>query len=201
MFRRRFPLSAAIQAIILAAMIPAPVSAEPLLPARKDFHLYLLVGQSNMAGRGRVADIDRRLIPRVLKYGKDGRWVPALDPLHFDKPSVVGQMGRWPERPWSGAKETVDAAHRRLPTRVARTAFASARGLKHKGDKVHFNSASYRELGRRYAAAYLKLADPAKKSTRVSGRPNVVLIMAPSTFPMRSHFAQCWFVSDCLEDG
>ena len=288
MFRMRFPLSAVILALVLAVMLPAPVSAEPLLPARKDFHLYLLVGQSNMAGRGRVADIDRRLIPRVLKYGKDGRWVPALDPLHFDKPSVVGvgvgrsfaevvakarpgvtiglvpcavggspiaawepggfhpgtkthpwddclkraraalkhgtlkgilwhqgesdsnpelsavyekklheliarfrvslkaprvpfvagQMGRWPERSWSAAKERVDASHRRLPTRVARTAFASARGLKHKGDKVHFDSASYRELGRRYAAAYLKLAGPAKKSTRVSRRPNVVLIMA-----------------------
>ena len=27
----------------------------------------------------------------------------------------------------------------------------------HKGDKVHFDSASYREFGKRYAKAYLKL--------------------------------------------
>jgi len=30
-------------------------------------------------------------------------------------------------------------------------------GLSHKGDQVHFDSKSYKELGRRYAAAYLKL--------------------------------------------
>lgn len=27
----------------------------------------------------------------------------------------------------------------------------------HKGDKLHFDSASFRELGRRYAAAFLKM--------------------------------------------
>ena len=34
---------------------------------------------------------------------------------------------------------------------------ASSQGLKHKGDEVHFDAASYRELGRRYADALLAL--------------------------------------------
>jgi hypothetical protein len=38
----------------------------------------------------------------------------------------------------------------------------SADGLKHKGDKVHFDAASYRELGKRYATAYLKLMESKK---------------------------------------
>jgi hypothetical protein len=33
----------------------------------------------------------------------------------------------------------------------------SAEGLKHKGDKIHFDSASFRELGKRYAEAFLRL--------------------------------------------
>ena len=54
--------------------------------ARASFHLYLLIGQSNMAGRGKVAKEDQTAHPRVLKLDKQDRWVPAVDPLHFDKP-------------------------------------------------------------------------------------------------------------------
>ena len=60
------------------------------LPARERFHLFLLVGQSNMAGRGKIADSDKQPLRRVLKLSKDGDWVPAIDPLHFDKPTIVG---------------------------------------------------------------------------------------------------------------
>ena len=55
------------------------------------------------------------------------------------------------------AKKKVDQAHRDLPARVPHTAFVSAEGLRHKGDKVHFDAASYREFGKRYAEAYAKL--------------------------------------------
>jgi len=50
-----------------------------------DFHLYLLVGQSNMAGRGKVDDESKNVNPRVLMLAKDLKWRPAVDPLHFDK--------------------------------------------------------------------------------------------------------------------
>ncbi len=58
-------------------------------PEKEKFHLYLLVGQSNMAGRGKVEAQDKKPHPRVLMLTKQNKWVPAVDPLHFDK-SVAG---------------------------------------------------------------------------------------------------------------
>ena len=66
-------------------------------------------------------------------------------------------MGQFRERPWSAAKKQVDAAHRSLPEKVPHTAFVSSDGLSHKGDHVHFDAASYRELAKRYAKAYCVL--------------------------------------------
>ena len=60
------------------------------LPDKENFHLFLLVGQSNMAGRGKVTLADKKPHPRVLMLNKAGQWVPAADPLHFDKPGMVG---------------------------------------------------------------------------------------------------------------
>lgn len=246
----------------------APIrSAEPVkLPAKEKVHLFLLIGQSNMAGRGLVDKEDKIAHPRVVTLNKEGQWVPAVDPIHFDKsaagvglgrtfgieiaeanpgitvglipcavggspidawkpgvfyaatkshpwddaikraklallvgdlkgvlwhqgesdsnsklseayeanlhdlikrlrtelntpdvPFVVGQLGQFPESPWDAAKKKVDKALQDVPTRVKQTAFVSSDGLKHKGDKVHFDAASYREFGKRYAAAYKKL--------------------------------------------
>jgi hypothetical protein len=56
-----------------------------------NFHLYLLIGQSNMAGRGVVDSESKQADPRVLVLTKDLKWEPATDPLHFDKPiAAVG---------------------------------------------------------------------------------------------------------------
>lgn len=242
------------------------VAQEVALPPKENFHLYLLVGQSNMAGRGEVTPADQQADPRVLMFDREGRWVPAVDPMHWDKPTagvglgrtfakeiakarpgitiglipcaaggspidtwkpgvmhdqtrsypwddtvkrataalptgtlkgilwhqgesdckpelapayeaklldlvarfralsgspdvpfLVGQMGKFPDVPWTPEIMMVDAVHRRLPNLVDHCAFVSAEGLAHKGDKIHFDSASYREFGRRYAAAYLRL--------------------------------------------
>jgi hypothetical protein len=242
------------------AGVQEAVAAEPL-------DLFLLVGQSNMAGRGTLAPEDCVAPQRVLALNAQGAWVPAIDPLHFDKPTavgvglgrtfgieiadassqvtvglipcavggspidawtpgthypptnshpwddairrarlamrsgklkailwhqgesdaqpglaeayqakledliarfrkeldapnvpfIVGQMGQFPEKPWSDAKRQVDQVHRELPTRIQRTAFVSSDGLTHNGDQVHFDAAGYRELGRRYAQAYHEL--------------------------------------------
>lgn len=58
--------------------------------ARDHFKVFLLIGQSNMAGRGKVEEEDRRPHPRVLVLDKADEWAPAADPLHFDKPQVAG---------------------------------------------------------------------------------------------------------------
>ncbi|MEQ8789761.1 MAG: sialate O-acetylesterase [Pirellulaceae bacterium] len=255
--------------VALAAVVVSTAGAthaEDSLPAKEKFHLYLLVGQSNMAGRGRMTEQDKQPDPRILMFTKDHKWKPAVDPLHFDKPVagvglgrsfarviaeqnpdvtiglipcavggspiaswepggyhastkthpyddmlarvkvalpagtlkgilwhqgesdsqpasakvyeeklhsmiarmrkeldapeapfIVGQMGVFAERPWDDAKKMVDAAHQTLPKKVSHTAFVSAEGLGHKGDEVHFSADAYRELGKRYAKAYLEL--------------------------------------------
>lgn len=56
-----------------------------------NFHLYLLAGQSNMAGRGAISDnFAAEGIPSLLMLNKNNEWVQAKHPLHFDKPTVVG---------------------------------------------------------------------------------------------------------------
>lgn len=250
-------------AIVIATLAPAE---DAPLPPKDKFHLFLLVGQSNMAGRGVVEEQDKTPHPRVLMLSKDGKWVPATDPMHFDKPSVgvglgktfgqiiadanpgvtiglipcavggshidawkpgefyaptkshpwddmanrvaialpagtlkgilwhqgeadsslelaqsyepklhdlvsrmrkevnapdatfiAGQMGKFADTPWPPEKTIVDQVHQDLARKVPHAAFVSAEGLTHKGDKVHFDSPSYRELGKRFAAAYVKM--------------------------------------------
>ena len=51
-------------------------------------HLYLLIGQSNMAGRGVPDAESTQADPRVLMLTKDLKWIPATDPMHFDKPEA-----------------------------------------------------------------------------------------------------------------
>jgi hypothetical protein len=251
--------------VFLCALLFANFAAaqDAKLPPREDFHLILLVGQSNMAGRGTVEAQDRTPHPRVLMLDKANEWVPAIDPLHFDKPSagvglgktfgalyaeahpgitvglipcavggspidawkpgefykptnshpwddamrraqlaqksgaivgilwhqgesdsndklaptyeaklhdliarmrkelgapevpfVVGQMGKFDGVPWDEPKVQVDRVHQELPKKVKHTAYVSAEGLKHRGDKVHFDSPSLREFGKRYFAAF-----------------------------------------------
>jgi hypothetical protein len=240
----------------LALAAPAP---------KEKFHLYLLAGQSNMAGRGVVEEEDKTPHPRVFMLNAKDEWVPASEPLHFDKkvagvgpgfafakamadaepdvtigviPCAVGgsPLASWQPKAVDEATKTTpyDTAIRRakiamkdgtlkgilwhqgesdaneknapkygnlleqtlgrmrddlgvqdacivvgqlgqhivdrnpfaaivntalenLPKRLARCGFASAQGLKHKGDNTHFDSPSAREFGRRYAAVMLRL--------------------------------------------
>lgn len=89
----------------VAVLIPSLRAAE--LPPKESFHLFLLVGQSNMAGRGRVDPADNAPHPRVLTFTKEGEWKPATDPLHFDKPKIVG-VG--PGRAFANAVADADPA-------------------------------------------------------------------------------------------
>jgi hypothetical protein len=241
----------------------------------KNLHLYLLIGQSNMAGRGEVEAQDKESHPRVFTLDKESKWVPAVDPIHFDKPvagvgpgltfgktmadhdlsiriglipcaaggspiSVWKHGAYWKQtnsEPYDNAVERtriamehgilkgilwhqgesdsnendaqlygdrlaalintlrtdlgapkvpfiaatlgdfvhpspvthhpspvthypsqiVNEAIRHIPQRVEYTACVESTGLGHKGDNMHFSSASARELGRRYAEAMIRL--------------------------------------------
>jgi hypothetical protein len=238
-------------------------------------HLFLLAGQSNMAGRGVVEAEDRAAHARVWMLDRNEQWVPAVDPMHFDKPIagvgpgrsfgiaiaeadptiriglipaavggsaisswepgavhaetgahpyddairraraamregeleailwhqgesdataaaaplyaerlralverfradlgdpdlpvLVAQVGRFEGKPWDAPHLQVDAAHRELASRLPNVAYVSAEGLAHKGDTLHFSAPAARELGRRYAEAYLALARARRPSSR-----------------------------------
>ena len=58
------------------------------------YQLFLLIGQSNMAGRGVVVAEDTVADSRVMMLNKDSAWVPAVEPLHFDKPIAGVGPGR-----------------------------------------------------------------------------------------------------------
>jgi hypothetical protein len=65
-------------------------SAPPSVAEEPPLHLYLLAGQSNMAGRGVVEVVDSTPVANVFALNAAMEWVPAKNPLHFDKPDIVG---------------------------------------------------------------------------------------------------------------
>lgn len=263
--------------LALLLCIAGPVGAqqqtakagEPASP----LHLFLLVGQSNMAGRGTVEAEDRTPVARVWMLTESGAWSPAIEPVHFDKPKVagvgpgrafgvamagefadreiglipaavggssirawvpgtvdsatsthpyddaiarartamsrgtldgilwlqgesdgnvrnagdyetrlravianlrrdrnapdvpflIGQMGRFAEKPWNQYRERVDSAHRLVAASTPYSAFVLTEGLRHRGDTIHYDAASAREIGRRYAKSYMELSKRASK--------------------------------------
>jgi hypothetical protein len=69
--------------------MPTAAAAAPAPP--QNMQLFLLAGQSNMAGRGDVAAQDQVVHPRIFVLNRQLEWVPAVEPLHFDKPvAAVG---------------------------------------------------------------------------------------------------------------
>ncbi|MEN2281527.1 sialate O-acetylesterase [Algoriphagus sp. SE2] len=60
---------------------------------KENFHLYILMGQSNMAGRGQAEAIDTLTHPRVWMLDSTMNWVLARDPMHFDKPVAGVGLG------------------------------------------------------------------------------------------------------------
>ena len=71
------PASVAVPGVVDAASTLKISAAE-----KANFHLYLLMGQSNMVGRD-TSRIDSQLIhPRVLYLDNSGRWLVAKEPMH-----------------------------------------------------------------------------------------------------------------------
>ena len=248
-------------------------SASDTLPSKIALRLFLLVGQSNMAGRGAVEPEDASPVAHVWMLTQNNAWVPAIEPMHFDKPKaagvgpgrafgvavaaawpntdigmipaavggssiraweagaadsatkahpyddaiarartamqrgslagilwlqgesdgnannagdyekrmraviaslrrdlnapdvpfLIGQMGRFAEKPWNQYRERVDSAHRVVASTTPHAAFILTEGLRHRGDTIHYDATSAREIGRRYAKQFL-LMSPAKSA-------------------------------------
>jgi hypothetical protein len=56
---------------------------------RNELNIFLLIGQSNMAGRGRLDEVPTLRDPQVSMF-RYGRWTVAEEPLHTDKPDIAG---------------------------------------------------------------------------------------------------------------
>lgn len=88
----RSPLGVSLLALLVLLLAgcatpatPGPRAVPPAAPSA-GMHLFLLAGQSNMAGRGDVEPQDREIHPRIWMLDRSGKWVPAMDPVHYDKP-------------------------------------------------------------------------------------------------------------------
>ncbi len=51
--------------------------------------IFLLIGQSNMAGRGRFGEVPSIRHSQVFMF-RNGKWCRAEEPLHTDKPKIAG---------------------------------------------------------------------------------------------------------------
>jgi len=265
---RRFLALAVVASSACSSGQATTSSPVPATSPTTGMQIFLLAGQSNMAGRGKVEAQDSVVNPRVLKLDRSASWVPAVDPLHWDKPAlvgvgpgrsfgltlaarvggvtiglvpaavggspisswepgaldsatgthpyddalerlriarkdgqvrgilwhqgesdatpqlsvlyagrlralidrfraelgdpalpfVIGELGKFDGKPWSAEMERVDSVHRAIAASVPNVAYVSSDELSDKGDKLHFDAASQRKFGERYAAAYLTIA-------------------------------------------
>lgn len=90
--RVRCGLLACVALLVATVCGGAAAHAQDPTPKEK-FHIYLLIGQSNMAGRGRMTAEDRRPREGILMLNADNQWVPAAHPLHTDKPTAGVGLG------------------------------------------------------------------------------------------------------------
>lgn len=58
----------------------------------RPLRLFVLAGQSNMAGRGALDELPEDNIPNenIFVLSSEGDWKVAEHPLHYDKPALVG---------------------------------------------------------------------------------------------------------------
>src|SRR5688500_10224740 len=69
---------------------PTVIEKVKQLPAKENFYIYLMAGQSNMAGRGFVEGEDTISSLHVLALDKNNEWTYAKEPLHYYEPTRTG---------------------------------------------------------------------------------------------------------------
>ncbi|SEJ04128.1 protein of unknown function [Dyadobacter sp. SG02] len=74
--------------LFLGMLLGTTVALAQTAPNQMD--LYLLIGQSNMAGRGATDAASTPDSPKMWTINRQNEWKMAADPLHQDKPAVVG---------------------------------------------------------------------------------------------------------------
>ena len=60
------------------------------MPRKEKLWIFILAGQSNMAGRGFVEPVDTISKSRIISLDKNREWIYAKEPLHFYEPNLTG---------------------------------------------------------------------------------------------------------------
>ncbi len=71
-------------------IIPTPIKSVKNIPMKKNIWVFIMAGQSNMAGRGLVEPKDTLVSERVLTINIKGEIILAKEPIHFYEPSKKG---------------------------------------------------------------------------------------------------------------
>ena len=79
---------AALLLIIVSCSNPEKKAG--IVPSKENFYIYILAGQSNMAGRGLIEPQDTVSSPQALTLDKNNEWVYAKEPLHYYEPTRTG---------------------------------------------------------------------------------------------------------------
>jgi hypothetical protein len=75
--------------------------------SNKPMEVYLLIGQSNMAGRSTLDGQSQTTSENILMLDKTNNWVLTIDPLHFDRSSAgVGPGLSFAQAMLEGHKKT-----------------------------------------------------------------------------------------------
>jgi hypothetical protein len=69
---------------------PKQIEMIPVIPAKENVWVFIMAGQSNMAGRGIVEPKDTIADKRILSINKEGSLIFAKEPLHFYEPNLTG---------------------------------------------------------------------------------------------------------------
>ena len=69
---------------------PRKIETPEKIPAEKDVWIFIMAGQSNMAGRGVVQPEDTISDPRILTINRNNEIIIAKEPLHFYEPTLTG---------------------------------------------------------------------------------------------------------------
>jgi hypothetical protein len=61
-----------------------------MLPAKENLWVFMMAGQSNMAGRGKIETGDLVINKRIMTINEINEWIVAREPLHFYEPNGAG---------------------------------------------------------------------------------------------------------------
>lgn len=84
------PLQRTFSQGVISTNFPKEIQQATHLPAKEKVWIFLLAGQSNMAGRGLVEPRDTLPNPRILTVNQHDEIVLAKEPLHYYEPTRTG---------------------------------------------------------------------------------------------------------------